>query len=96
MNKAFQTTAQDLTRTLQRSLLGQRMQKSSQIRVDQIIAANERAHPGLTGKVVQTGPWSWMMSFTAPNLWATTFGTIDQGETGFETGAGLSSRKGAS
>ncbi len=95
MNKPFQTTAQDLTRALQRSLLRQRMQEASQTKANQIVAANEHNHRGLQGKVVQTGPWSWMISFTAPGLWASTFGSPDQAETGFETGVGYSSQKGA-
>ena len=89
MNAALKITFDDLARTLQKTVLegalGDQLHKKSNALVGDIITTNARNHPDLRGSAEQTGPLSFSLSFTAPGLWNSTYGSQSQAELGFET-----------
>lgn len=79
MNRALTITIGDLSRSLQKAIsstdLDKKVQETANRRGREIIEANNVNHPELRASVSRTGPFSWKIDFTAPNLWRTTYGT---------------------
>jgi len=88
MNPALKTTFGDLTRALAKSLNGgaleAKMQSVIEHASEQIAAANQGDFSGLESKAARTGPLSWAISFQAPALWLTAFGTASKEERPFK------------
>ncbi len=93
MNNAMKYTTADLTGSLQKALYGivldERLEKAANLLADDIFETNAKTYPGLESRVRQTGPLSWSISFSAPGMWNTAYGSQSSPERGFETRSSL-------
>ena len=89
MSRALAITIADLARSLQKAISGidldKKVQETASRRGREIVVANKDEHPQLRSSVSRTGPLSWNIEFTAPDLWRGTYGSTTRSGAEFTT-----------
>lgn len=92
MSRKLKTTFEGVMRALKNSLssgvLEEKMQQASKKAGIAIVDSNQETLSGLQSTITRTGPLTWSISFMAPGLWPSVFGTTTTEEVPFETSAG--------